>query len=168
MQSVHRWYLEHVSVKQLGCRSILFPACKTITNANPVSELKPGVKYRLHVYCDPNTKIDPRSFIRLKAFNGKHSQILQLNKDAEKRFKQNSEEFEVSCFDFSGKDIGASIGGVIWTNSDTQPWYCHQVQIQICKIVTDGKSTWSLAKIFPVENWYVSHLKYVSQRDITY
>ena len=146
----HQWYLEHISVKQLGCRSILFPACRTISD-NRVVTLSPGVKYRLHVYCQPETKIDPVSFIRLRAATGKLSQIFQLNKESEKRFKQNCEEFEVSCFDFAGKDIGQIVGGIIWTNSDKQPWYCHQIQIQVCKLVSEGKSTWSLAKIFPIE-----------------
>ena len=153
MESSHRWYLEHISLKQLGYRATLFPACRTLSHENSIFQLFPGIKYRLHIYCDPNTKIDEKSFIRFKSFSGIHSENLQISKEFEKRFKQNSEEFEVSCFDFGAKDIGAIVGGALWTGEDAQPWYCHQVQIQMCKNVTDGKSTWSLAKIFPVESW---------------
>ena len=91
--------------------STLFPVCRTLSARNPILELPPGLKFRIHVYCDPNTKIDPNSFIRLKSASGKNSQIFQFAKSAEKRFKQNCEQFEVSCFDFAAKDIG-SIGKI--------------------------------------------------------
>ena len=91
--------------------STLFPVCRTLSARNPILELSPGLKFRIHVYCDPNTKIDPNSFIRLKSASGKNSQIFQFAKSAEKRFKQNCEQFEVSCFDFAAKDIG-SIGKI--------------------------------------------------------
>ena len=92
MQSSHRWYLEHISLKQLGCRATLFPACQSLTHENAIFQLFPGIKYRLHVYCDPNTKIDEKSFIRFKSFNGIHSASLQLSKESEKRFKQNFQD----------------------------------------------------------------------------
>ena len=88
---------------------------------------------------------------RCEGFNGKHSSNFKLSKNSEKRFKQNSEEFEVSCFDYADVEIGSITGGYLWTNGEA--WYCHQVQIQVCKNVIDGKSTWSLAKIFTIENW---------------
>merc|ERR1719284_1967220 len=133
--------------------STLFPVCRTLSARNPILELSPGLKFRIHVYCDPNTKIDPNSFIRLKSASGKNSQIFQFAKSAEKRFKQNCEQFEVSCFDFAAKDIGSIVGGIIWTNGSETPWFCHQIQIQSFKILSEGKSSWSLAKIFTVHNW---------------
>ena len=86
--------------------------------------------------------------------DGKTSKILQLSSAAEKRFKQETDDFEVTCFDFAGKDIGSIIGGVLWSE-DCVRWYCHQIQVQLCRMAADAKVNWTLAKIFPVEKWQV-------------
>jgi hypothetical protein len=79
---------------------------------------------------------------------------LQLSSAAEKRFKQETDDFEVTCFDFAGKDVGSVIGGVLWSE-DCVRWYCHQIQVQLCRMAADAKVNWTLAKIFPVEKWQV-------------
>ena len=56
-----------------------------------------------------------------------------------------------------------SVGGIIWTNGSETPWFCHQIQIQSFKILSEGKSSWSLAKIFTVHNWYNLEFKAIKQ-----
>jgi hypothetical protein len=88
MKSYHRWYLEHISIKKLGQRSLLFPACRQFSEKNAIVNLTQGVKYRLYFYCNPNTNIDPTSFVRLKGHNGKFSQIFQLNQVKGRNFEK--------------------------------------------------------------------------------
>jgi len=147
------WYCEHLLLKKLSCRgTIMFPVCKQLSrNVKPLT-LTPGVKYRVYVYSQAKSEIGRRSFLRLRGSDGKTSKILQLSSAAEKRFKQETDDFEVTCFDFAGKDIGSVIGGVLWSE-DCVRWYCHQIQVQLCRMAADAKVNWTLAKIFPVEKW---------------
>ncbi|CAG5112414.1 Oidioi.mRNA.OKI2018_I69.chr2.g6631.t1.cds [Oikopleura dioica] len=147
------WYCEHILLKKLSCRgTIMFPVCKQLSrNVKPLT-LTPGVKYRVYVYSPARSEIGRRSFLRLRGSDGKTSKILHLSSEAEKRFKQETDDFEVTCFDFGGKDIGSIIGGVLWTE-DCVRWYCHQIQVQLCRMAADSKVNWTLAKIFPVEKW---------------
>jgi hypothetical protein len=130
----------------------MFPVCKQLSrNVKPLT-LTPGVKYRVYVYSQAKSEIGRRSFLRLRGSDGNTSKILQLSSAAEKRFKQETDDFEVTCFDFAGKDIGSVIGGVLWSE-DCVRWYCHQIQVQLCRMAADAKVNWTLAKIFPVEKW---------------